>query len=151
MPTKKKIEETIETAVETIKDEVKAVVRGTCGHVNKHHYNTKGKQEDLACALPESHSGDHSAPYTKLVGEPVTDEKGRVVRTSYTEAPAMSTWGNAAGQPASEIRAGEIEQMTLLQKDLVMQVMAKAPNLSVEQATAAAKAQPEWTAAERTK
>jgi hypothetical protein len=154
MPTKKKLEvpeqltSDSEPVAEVVLEETRLEAR-TCGHVNKHHYNTKGKLEDLACTLPKDHEGAHSAKYVKLVGEPVNDEKGRVVKTDYHEVEAVAAWSDAAGVPANRIQAGEIEAMTLLQKDLVMQVMAKAPNLTVEQATATAKAQPEWTAAGR--
>lgn len=118
-----------------------------CGHINKHHYNTKGKKEEITCTLPKKHTGDHSAEYTRLVGTQISDEKGRVVRTDYHEEQAVAMWGDGAGVDAAQIYAGEVEQLSLLQKDLVMQVMAKAPNLSAAEALLVAKAQPEWTAA----
>jgi hypothetical protein len=153
MPTKKKLEmpEQLTSDSEPVAEVVLEETPGpaVCGHINKQHYNTKGKLEDLPCTLTKGHEGDHSAEYVKLVGEAVSDEKGRVVKVNYSEEQAVAYWGNAAGTPASKIQAGEIERMTLLQKDLVMQRMSRNPDLSVAEATAQAKASPEWTAAER--
>jgi hypothetical protein len=133
--------------VEKVVEKVKAAAVSTCGHVNKQHYNTKGKLEDLACDLEPKHAGDHHAKYRKNVGEPVTDEKGRVVRVDYHEEEADAYWNDAAGKPAASIHGREVEQTSLLQKDLIMQVMKENPHLTVEQATAQAKALPQWNAA----
>lgn len=115
-----------------------------CGHVNKHNYNADGELEDLACTLPLGHAGDHSAEYVKNVGEPQHDEKGRVVKVVYHQEKAVAYWGDAAGKPADEIGEGEVAQMSLMQKDLVMGLLAKNPALKVDQAVAQARGLPAW-------
>lgn len=137
MPTKKKNDE--ETTAEQ-------VVASACGHVNKQHYGINGKLQDLACTLPAKHTGDHQALYKKNVGEPATDEKGRVVKTNYHEEDKVAFWGEAAGKPANPV-TGEVVQTSLLQKDLIMQIMKENARLTVEEATAQAKADARWNAA----
>lgn len=127
---------------------VKEIKHAACGHITRHHYNAQGALEDLACVLPASHAGDHSAPYMKSVGEPVHDEKGRVVKTVYHEEQAVAYWNDSAGKPANRIREGEVGQMTLMQKDLVMQMLGKEPDLPIENAITKARALPQWNSLE---
>lgn len=126
------------------KKDASEVKEPLCGHVNKQHYGTKGKLEDLACTLPAGHAGNHSSPYKRLVGTPVTDEKGRVIKQNYEEVDDVSWWSDAAGAPAEQVHIGSKDQMTLYQRDLVMQVIQKNPKLSVDQAIAQASASEEW-------
>lgn len=146
--TPKKKAESVDEAVsaetpEAVK-EPKVQAPETCGHINRHHYNAAGRLEELACTLLPKHTGDHSATYKKNVGDPVHDEKGRVIKVEYHEEEATAVWNDAAGKPAADIQEGEIAQMTLFQKDLVMQLLAKNPTLTVDQAVAQAKQMPEW-------
>lgn len=115
-----------------------------CGHINKHSYNTRGKLEDLSCTLEKGHDGDHSAPYKKNVGESVHDEKGRIVSVKYTPEESIAYWNDGAGVLAKEIKVGDVGQMNMFQKDIVMQILSKNPNTPVEQAIAEAKERPEW-------
>lgn len=123
-------------------DEVKAA--GVCGHINKQHYGYDGKLEDLACALPGGHAGNHQAPYKRKVGTPVTNEKGMVVKMEYAEDETQSTWSDAAGVPAEQVHVGKAEQMTLYQRDLVLQIIQKNAKLTVEDAIAIASQSEEW-------
>jgi hypothetical protein len=119
-----------------------------CGHINKHYHNPQGLLEDLACTLLAGHAGDHSAPCMKNVPEPTLNEKGQVVKTNYHAEPTVGYWSDAAGTPADQIQAGTIERMSLLQKDLVLQILTKDPGLSVPEAMQKARALPQWNAAE---
>ena len=116
----------------------------TCGFVNKQHHGTKGKLEDLACTLPAGHDGVHSAPYKRLVATPVTDEKGRVIKNSYEEVEDISRWSDAAGVPSDQVFANTSDQMTLYQRDMVLQIIQKNPKTTVEQAIAQASQSEEW-------
>jgi hypothetical protein len=149
MPKAKHVEEAKEPeapVTETIKEKVTSALRGTCGHVNKQHYNTKGKLEDLACDLEPKHAGDHHAKYQKNVPEPVTDEKGRVTNVNYHEEEADAYWTNAAGKPAKDISEGTVPQLSLMQKDLLAQLMARNPDMTVEVALEKVKTDPRWNA-----
>lgn len=117
-----------------------------CGHINKHFYNAKGKLEDLPCDLPARHKGDHHAVYTRLVPNPLLNEKGQVVEARYDEEQAEAFWGNAAGTLAKDIKAKEIPQLTEFQKDLVASVLKEHPEMPVEQAVEQAKSSLIWTA-----
>ena len=123
---------------------VEEVTHDTCGHINKQHYGTKGKLEDLACTLPVGHSGNHSAPYKRLVGTPVTDEKGRVIKNTYEEVDDVGQWGDMAGTPAEQVFVGEKDQMTLYQRDMVLQIVKNNPKITIEQAIAQASQSEEW-------
>jgi hypothetical protein len=143
MPKRSEEKSPVAEAVEAVK---KVFEPAACGHVNKQHYNTDGKLQDLACTLPDGHIGDHQALCKKLSGEPQTDEKGRVVKSNYYEVDAIAYWNNAAGKAANPVTT-EVMQTSLLQKDLIMQIMKEHPSLTVEQATAQAKADARWNAA----
>src|SRR3990167_7257259 len=116
-----------------------------CGHVNKHYYGLNGKLEDLTCTLEGGHTGDHSALHRRKVGTPVTDEKGRVISTTYEEVETLGAWNDAAGTPAANIIALDREQMTLYQRDLVLQIVQKNPKISIEDAVKLASGKEEWT------
>jgi len=115
-----------------------------CGHINKQHYGVNGKLEDLVCTLPARHEGDHSAVYKRLVGTPVTDEKGRVLKQTYEEVEDTGRWNDAAGTPAEQVRVGDKDQMTLYQRDMVLQIIKNSPKISVEQAIEQASKTEEW-------
>lgn len=119
----------------------------TCGHVNKHFYNAKGKLQDLACDLPKGHAGDHHATYTRLVPEPLMNEKGQVVEERYNQTEDEAYWGDAAGVPAKDIHAEELPQLSEFQKDLVAAILKKTPGIPVEEAIRQARNSPVWTAA----
>lgn len=136
--------EQIEKEVEIQKESKNKPV---CGHVNKQHTGTDGKLQDLSCILPKEHSGDHKARHMRKVGEPVTNEKGQVLRTEYHEEEVDASWGDVAGKPVSEISEEATLQMSLLQKDLVMQILTREPALDAKQAIAKAKLSKEWNAA----
>jgi hypothetical protein len=118
----------------------------TCGHINKQHYNAKGRLEDLKCDLEEGHKGDHHAIYEKNIPDYETDEKGRVTKAKYTQEPAEAYWNSDAGIPASEIKEMAAVQMSQWQKDILGDVLRKSPDLPIEQAIAQAKASPSWNA-----
>lgn len=119
---------------------------GTCPHINKQHYNTKGKLEDLQCDLPAGHKGDHHAVYIRLTPNHIADARGIVVKEHYDEDAADVFWGDAAGTLASGIRPAEVQQMTDYQKDLVMMELKRDPTLPLEKAVALAKEKGTWTA-----
>jgi hypothetical protein len=142
MTAKKKQEEEVLAEVE-----VQETQPGRCGHVNHQHYGTNGRLEKVACDLPDGHAGDHHAKYTRNVkDEPETDAKGRVMKQTYHTEEADAWWNDAAGKPARPVDNDAI-QMSLLQKDLIMQVTKENPRLTIEQATEQAKALPQWNAA----
>lgn len=118
-----------------------------CKHVNKQHVNEKGVLQDLVCTLPENHAGDHRARHLRRVGEPVTNEKGVILKMEYHEEEVEASWNDVAGKPASEISEEPVLQMSLLQKDLVMQILTRNPAMDVKQAIAQAKLSKEWNAA----
>jgi len=117
-----------------------------CGHVNKQHYNTKGRLEDLTCDLEKGHTGDHHAIYEKNVPDHETDDKGRVTKSRYAQEETEAYWGEMAGTPAKEISEAAVPQLSQFQKDLLGEVLKKSPNLTAEQALAVAKASPTWNA-----
>ena len=117
-----------------------------CGHINKQHYNTKGRLEDLTCDLEKGHTGDHHAIYEKNVPDHETDDKGRVKKPRYNQEKAETYWGVRAGTPAKEISEAAVPQLSQFQKDLLGEVLKKSPNLTAEQALAVAKASPTWNA-----
>lgn len=117
---------------------------GTCGHINKHYFNTQGKLEDLACDLPKGHTGDHHAIALRNMPEYTHDHKGIPIKVVYTETETETYWGDMAGTPAKEITAGEVSQLTAYQRDILMELMKKNPALSAEQALAAAKLEKNW-------
>lgn len=136
----------------TLDDKVENVVleetfAAACGHVNKQHYGTDGRLQDLICNLPKGHDGDHRALYAMKIGEPVNDEKGRVIRTNYREEERYGYWNDSAGKTAAPADGVEMEQTSLWQKDLIMRIMAKDPDMTVEKATQKAKQDPAWNAA----
>lgn len=118
----------------------------TCQHINKQHYNAKGKLEDLQCDLPEGHKGDHHATYSRLIPDPLTDAKGIVIKEYYNEEEAEAFWGDAAGTPTSGIKPADIPQMTDYQKDLVMAVLKRDPTMQLEKAVEVAKTSGAWNA-----
>ena len=118
----------------------------TCDHVNKQHYNTKGRLEDLKCDLEEGHKGDHHAFYEKNVPDHETNDKGQVTKSRYTQETAEAWWGDLAGTPAKEITERPMPQLSQYQKDLLGDVLRKNPHLSAEQALAEAKNSPTWNA-----
>jgi len=126
---------------------VKKVELSTCGHVNRHHFGTDGKPLELVCDLDPKHTGDHHAKYQKNVADPVMDEKGRVVKVTYHQEESDAYWGDAAGKPVAEILEGKQVQMSLLQKDMVMEILNRDPRMTIQEATNIAKAKPEWNAA----
>lgn len=94
-----------------------------CGHINRQHINAQGLREDLACALPAGHDGDHSAPYACLRprdgsivqaeaianGKKVLQLSGVQVRDKYipheyVEVIETAYWSNAAGIPAAQVQ-----------------------------------------------
>lgn len=115
-----------------------------CGHVNKQYTGTDGKLQDLSCTLPKEHSGDHKARHMRKIGTPVTNEKGHTLRMEYHEEEVEASWSDAAGKPVSEISEEPVLQMSLLQKDLVMQILTRNPAMDVKQAIAQAKLSKEW-------
>lgn len=120
---------------------------GGCGHVNRQAYGTNGKLQELVCDLEPKHKGDHHARAIRNVPEPVTDQKGITTSVKQREEEADAWWGDAAGKLTRDIIADVPEQMSLFQKDLVMGILNKNPNLTVEQALSQAKASPAWSAA----
>lgn len=120
--------------------------RPVCGHVNKQFYGYAGVLEDLACTLAEGHPGDHQAPYERKVGEKITDEKGRVTKVTYSAVDAVCYWNDAAGVPAREVLVGTVTPLNLLQKDILMSVLSKRPELGMEEAMRIAKESREWLA-----
>ena len=117
-----------------------------CGHINKQHYNTKGRLEDLKCDLEKGHAGDHHAVYEKNTPDHETDDKGRVTKSRYAQEEAEAYWGELAGTPAKEISEAAVPQLSQFQKDLLGEVLKKSPNLTTEQALVVAKASPTWNA-----
>lgn len=117
-----------------------------CGHINKQFYGYDGVLEDLACVLPAGHPGDHQAPYQRKVGEKITDEKGRVTKVNYSSVDATCFWNDAAGVPAREVLVGTVTPLNLLQKDILMNVLSKRPELGMEEALRIAKESREWLA-----
>jgi len=115
-----------------------------CGHVNKQHHGYDGKLEDLACELTKGHTGDHNAHYKRKVGTPVTNEKGIVTSTAYHEEESLGAWSDAAGVPSNQVKVGIADQMTLYQRDLVMQVLQKSPRMKIDDAIEKAKQSQEW-------
>lgn len=118
-----------------------------CGHISKHHYNAKGRLEDIACDLPKGHAGDHHAVYMKLVDDPETDLRGITVAHHYREVEADTFWGDAAGTPVNQIKEGKSLQLSNFQKDILADIMKGDESLKVEDALAIAKASPKWMAA----
>lgn len=118
-----------------------------CGHVNKQHYNTKGRLEDLTCTLPKGHPGDHFATAMKNVPDHVYDMKGAAIQQKWNEVEAEVFWSDAAGTPAKDIKEKEIPQLSDFQKDLVASILKKNPDILVEEAIAQARNSPVWTAA----
>lgn len=135
--------EQIEKEIEVQKE---AKDNPVCGHVNKQHTGADGKLQDLSCSLTKNHDGDHKARHMRKIGEPVSNEKGQTLRMEYHEKEVESSWGDAAGKPASEISEEPVLQMSLLQKDLVMQILTRNPAMDVKQAIAQAKLSKEWNA-----
>lgn len=131
-------------------DETVQVVDLRCRHTNNHIYGTDGKLTSITCDLPKGHGGDHHAHYTKNVGEPVHDEKGRVKKVEYHEEEAETYWGDLAETPADQIQVGNTEQLSFLQKDLVLDILNRNPRLSINQATQQARALQQWNAADLT-
>lgn len=119
-----------------------------CGHISKHHYNSKGRLEDISCDFVKGHTGDHHAKYMKKVDAPETDVRGIVIEHHYHEEEADAYWGDAAGVPANEIKEGKTLQLTNFQKDILADIMNSDNSLSVEDALAKAKASPKWMAAD---
>lgn len=117
-----------------------------CGHVNKQHYNTKSRLEDLVCDLEKDHKGDHHAFYQKNVPDHETDDKGRVTKSKYTQEEAEAYWGDMAGTPAKDISEVAMPQLSQFQKDLLGEVLKKNPNLTATEALAVAKSSPTWNA-----
>lgn len=131
-----------ETQAEEPKAEEPKVM--VCGHVNRQHYNSKGRLSEILCDLPPKHTGDHHAKYMKNVGEPVNDEKGRVTRVTYHEEEADTYWNDAAAKPVGDVVVGTVEALNLNQKDMIMAVLNNDPTLSTEAALNIAKAKAEW-------
>jgi hypothetical protein len=149
MATKKKLDNPeqltsdSEPTVDVVLTETKA---SQCGHANMQHYGTNGRLEKIVCDLPDGHAGDHHAKYTRNAkDEPETDSKGRVLKLTYHEEEADAWWNDEAGRPARAVDNDAL-QTSLLQKDLIMQVMKESPHLTIEQAMAKAKALPQWNA-----
>ena len=117
-----------------------------CGHINKQHYNVQGRLEDLACTLPKGHSGDHYARHLRKTPNHVYNEKGIVIQARYDEVEAETFWGDVAGTPASDIKEKEMKQLTGFQKDLLMTVMSKNPDMTVEDAIKQVRETPAWMA-----
>jgi hypothetical protein len=153
-PVEEVLEETSNDEVEVVQEPVieepiKEPEPQVCGHVNRHSYGTDGKLQPLSCDLAPKHEGDHHARHIRNVkDEPETDAKGRVVKQTYHTEEAETWWKDAAGKPAHLIPEGEIGQMSLLQKDLVMQILNKNPKMPVADAVKQAKSNPAWNAAE---
>ena len=120
---------------------------GGCGHVNRQHYGTDGKLLEIVCDLEPKHEGDHHARAMRNVPEPVTNEKGIVTSVKQRQEEVGTWWGDKAAALTRDVIANVAEQMSLLQKDLVMDILNKNPNLTVEQAIAQAKASNAWQAA----
>jgi len=84
-----------------------------CNHINKQFVNIEGQYEDLKCALPEGHDGDHSAKYKALRAiEGIKDpRKETVIRDGreYYVVEEDAFWGDAAGRTTFEI-AEEMEE-----------------------------------------
>lgn len=146
MPSKKTEPQVDEAAKnEPVEEKEPQVVKaGLCGHVNRQHYNTQGRLSELTCDLPPKHLGDHHARYMKNIGEPVTDEKGRVLKVSYHEEEAETWWNDVAGKPVADVAIGAVETLNLNQKDMIMSFMNRNPNLSAAEALKMAKSQAEW-------
>jgi hypothetical protein len=117
-----------------------------CNHVNKQHYNTDARLEDLACTLPKGHTGDHFAPYLRNVPDPITDLKGGVIQARYRQEEAEAWWSDAAGTPARDVKEGKIIQLSQFQKDIVAEILRKNPDMTAEAAIEQAKASPIWLA-----
>jgi hypothetical protein len=115
-----------------------------CSHINRHYYNTDGKLEELACVLADGHEGDHSAPAKRNEGDRVEDEKGRLVKVNYRQVDTTAYWNDMASKPTIEIVEGVSEQMNMMQKDLVMEIMKKNQNITVGQAIRMAKRNEVW-------
>lgn len=148
MPRKKKVLAENPPVVEKSLDSVewKGGYASKCGHVNKQHYNAKGRLEDLVCDREPGHDGDHHAICFRNVAEHVYNNKGVVVEEHYNQVEADSYWGNGAGVPAKDIKAGEAPQFSQFQRDLVAAILKTDPEMSAEEAYAKAKASPVWTA-----
>lgn len=140
MPAKKTI------TVEDVEKEIQPKNAPPCGHVNRHHHGVDGKLKELHCVLPAGHDGDHQAPAQKNKPDPQYDEKGRVVKMSYTVEEITGYWNDSASTPAKDIYPQEILQMTLHQKDMVMRMLQGNPAMDVKEAVARAKMTPEWRA-----
>lgn len=141
---KKVTPEDIEKEVEQVKE---SKGKPVCGHINKQHTGTDGKLEDLVCNLPEGHKGDHKAKHQRNIPDYEHDDKGKVKKVTYHQEEVETSWGDAAGTPASQIQEEVVPQMSLLQKDLVMQILSREPALDVKMAVAKAKMSKEWNAA----
>lgn len=118
-----------------------------CGHISKHHYNSKNRLEDIACDLPKGHTGDHHAKYMKMVDAPEADARGIVIDHHYHEEEADAYWGDAAGVPAANIKEGKVLQLSGFQKDILADIMNNDNSLTVEEALAQARVSPKWMAA----
>lgn len=128
------------TEVEEVKKETK------CGHVNKHHYGSDGRLQDISCELLKGHDGDHKAVYMKLIPDHITNNKGVVIEEHYREQLAETYWGDMAGTPASAISEKPMPQLTQFQKDILSDVLKKSPSLSIEAAIEQARSNPLWAA-----
>jgi hypothetical protein len=118
----------------------------TCGHVNKQHYNVKGRLEDLPCDLLAGHAGDHHAAYQRNVPNHIYNNKGGVEKAQWDQVEAEAFWGNDAGTPAGDIKEKEAKQFTSFQRDLVQEILRKNPDLSADEAYKQAKESPVWLA-----
>lgn len=130
--------------IEELHQEPKPITPQLCGHVNRHHFGPDGQPLELVCDLEPHKTGDHHARYQKNIADPVMDEKGRVIKVNYHLEEADAWWGDAAGKPVADILEGDQVQMTLHQKDMVMEILSKDPRMTAQEAVARAKAMSEW-------
>lgn len=151
MPKKNKV--TVVTGEQVEPEEVVMGAAGyesklVCGHINKQHYSSKGRLEDVSCDRVKGHSGDHHAKYMKKVDAPETDVRGIVIEHHYHDEEADTYWGDAAGVPANEIKEGKILRLSNFQKDILADIMNHDNSLTVEEALKQAQTSPKWMAAD---
>lgn len=118
--------------------------KDVCQSVNKQFYGTDGKLSDIQCELHANHTGDHQAKYERKVADYIHNEKGQIIKTEYHLEPATASWNDFAEQKVEEYKELPAIQMNALQRDLVMDVLQKNPNLKIEEAIERAKASEGW-------
>ena len=111
-----------------ILEEVKNVLAGPCGHINRHFINIEGELTDLPCVLPKGHEGDHEADYLCYRPLDGSIKQARVISQAKASGKAITVvvggkelietidrayWSDGASVPVSEIQP-DLEQLAMI-------------------------------------